>query len=60
MAALDLLKSLLRNLWYYHEIIYVLYCVLGGAFVASFIPVFLQCRPLSEYWQVDLGFDEAW
>ncbi|RYP73593.1 hypothetical protein DL771_003481 [Monosporascus sp. 5C6A] len=57
MAVVDILRSLLRNLWYYRKLFNSLYCLLFLTFVASFISIFLQCGPLREYWGVHLNSD---
>ncbi|RYP13132.1 hypothetical protein DL767_010891 [Monosporascus sp. MG133] len=57
MVVLDILRSLLRNLWYYRKLFNSLYCLLFLTFAAAFISIFLECDPLSEYWEVNLNFD---
>ncbi|RYP43550.1 hypothetical protein DL768_009869 [Monosporascus sp. mg162] len=57
MVVLDILRSLLRNFWYYRKLFNSLYCLLFLGFAAAFISIFLGCDPLSEYWQVDLHLD---
>ncbi|RYP79926.1 hypothetical protein DL770_006465 [Monosporascus sp. CRB-9-2] len=57
MVVLDILRSLLRSLWYYRKLFNSLYCLLFLTFAAAFISIFLECEPLSKYWQADLNFD---
>ncbi|RYO95455.1 hypothetical protein DL766_007763 [Monosporascus sp. MC13-8B] len=57
MAVIDILRSLHRNLWYYRKLFNSLYSLLFLTFAAAFISIFLECVPLSAYWEVDLTFD---
>ncbi|RYP60333.1 hypothetical protein DL769_008165 [Monosporascus sp. CRB-8-3] len=56
MVVVDMLRSLLRNLWYYRKLFNSLYCLLFLTLAAAFISIFLECGPLREYWQVHLDF----
>lgn len=59
LVVVDLLRTMLQRLWYYREVFYALYCILGATFIAAFASVLLECKPLGDYWQVDFDFD-AW